>query len=55
MREYINLAEIQLFPEMNEKIVELLMIRNDDVISMYSAKLIMHLQAIIKKGENRDG
>ena len=40
--------EIQLYPEMNEKIIGLLKMRDNDCISLYAAKLIEYL----KKGIN---
>lgn len=40
----IDINEIELYPEMNEKIAELLKIRNNDIVSMYAAKLIEYLQ-----------
>ena len=40
----INDCDITLHPEMNKPIVELLRIRNTDIVSMYAAKLIEHYQ-----------
>lgn len=39
----IDINEIKLYPKMNEKIAGLLMIRNNDIVSMYAAKLIRYL------------
>lgn len=41
----IDINEIKLYPEMDKKIASLLMIRNDDVVSLYAAKLIQRYQA----------
>lgn len=40
----IDINKITLYPEMNEKIAGLLKIRNNDIVSMYAAKLIDYLQ-----------
>lgn len=40
----ININEINLYEAMNNKICSLLKIRNNDIVSMYAAKLIESLQ-----------
>lgn len=40
----IDINEIKLYPEMNGEIAGLLKIRNNDIVSMYAAKLIESLQ-----------
>lgn len=44
----INIAEINLYPEMNANIPSLLKIRDTDIVSMYAAKLIESLQEEVR-------
>ena len=40
----IDINEISLYPEMNKNIVDILMIRDNDIVSVYAAKLIKYYQ-----------
>lgn len=45
----IDINEIKLYPEMDKNIADLLSIRNNDIVSMYAAKLIQKYQAMMCK------
>ena len=48
----LDINDITLYPEMNERIAEILEIRDTDPVSMYAAKLIIALQAQLNYMKN---